>query len=133
MQREYMYELLAKMKEGNRQAFHAFYDATYQDVYRSVCTTIRWRKSRSCRRVQSSPDTMRALRRCENTYGISPRKGWNSSMLMERKIREHLQQKAETMECPPTISRRIEQSYSHYLQQNGHDRFVDRKRSHPIS
>ena len=34
MQREYMYELLAKMKEGNRQAFHAFYDATYQDVYR---------------------------------------------------------------------------------------------------
>ncbi len=38
-------------------------------------------------------------------------------MLMERKIREHLQQKAETMECPPAISRRIEQSYSHYLQQ----------------
>jgi RNA polymerase sigma factor (sigma-70 family) len=36
MQREYMYELLAKMKEGNRQAFHAFYDATYQDVYRTV-------------------------------------------------------------------------------------------------
>lgn len=181
MQREYMYELLAKMKEGNRQAFHSFYDATYQDVYRTVSflvdhpqdredvmneiymqmwtslanydtnrpfhfwlhglvvrqvqrfrvkrwrrfrifervrvffrdenhwdqptvlmdgtnqmieqaiqkltdkqrtviilrffTTIRWRKSRSCckfRRVQSSPDTMRVLRRCENTYGISP-------------------------------------------------------------
>ncbi|TGV00174.1 hypothetical protein EN829_057970 [Mesorhizobium sp. M00.F.Ca.ET.186.01.1.1] len=34
MQREYMYELLAKMKGGNRQAYHAFYDATYQDVYR---------------------------------------------------------------------------------------------------
>ncbi|WP_185746429.1 hypothetical protein [Brevibacillus sp. AG162] len=37
-------------------------------------------------------------------------------MTIERKIREHLLEEAETMECPPAISKRIEQSYSHYLQ-----------------
>lgn len=37
-------------------------------------------------------------------------------MTIERKIREHLHKEAETMECPPAISKRIEQSYSHYLQ-----------------
>ncbi|MET3291178.1 UNVERIFIED_CONTAM: hypothetical protein ABID98_003748 [Brevibacillus sp. OAP136] len=43
-------------------------------------------------------------------------------MPIERKIREHLHNQAETLECPPTVSKRIEQSYSHYLQ---------RKRSEP--
>lgn len=37
-------------------------------------------------------------------------------MTIERKIREHLHQQAETMECPTAISKRIEQSYSQYLQ-----------------
>ncbi|MEY9094261.1 hypothetical protein [Paenibacillus sp. RC84] len=37
-------------------------------------------------------------------------------MTIERKIREQLHEEAETMECPPAITRRIEQSYSHYLQ-----------------
>jgi hypothetical protein len=37
-------------------------------------------------------------------------------MTIERKIREHLHNEAETMECPPAISKRIEQSYSQYLQ-----------------
>ncbi|GKS13496.1 hypothetical protein YDYSY3_44960 [Paenibacillus chitinolyticus] len=37
-------------------------------------------------------------------------------MTIERKIREHLHEEAETMECPPAVTRRIEQSYSHYLQ-----------------
>ncbi|MFB6367461.1 hypothetical protein ACFCP7_26125 [Paenibacillus elgii] len=37
-------------------------------------------------------------------------------MPIERKIREHLLKEAETMECPPAISKRIEQSYSQYLQ-----------------
>ncbi|WP_174807101.1 hypothetical protein [Paenibacillus ehimensis] len=37
-------------------------------------------------------------------------------MTIERKIREHLHEEAETMECPPAISKRIEQSYSQYLQ-----------------
>ncbi|MFA4135313.1 MULTISPECIES: hypothetical protein [unclassified Brevibacillus] len=39
-------------------------------------------------------------------------------MTIERKIREHLHEEAQTMECPPAISKRIEQSYSHYLQRN---------------
>ncbi|MBM7111783.1 hypothetical protein SAM19_05224 [Brevibacillus laterosporus] len=38
-------------------------------------------------------------------------------MTIERKIREHLHKEAETMECPPAISKRIELSYSQYLQQ----------------
>lgn len=38
-------------------------------------------------------------------------------MTIERKIREHLHKQAETMECPTAISKRIEQSYSQYLQQ----------------
>ncbi|MDR0269763.1 hypothetical protein [Paenibacillus sp.] len=37
-------------------------------------------------------------------------------MTIEREIREHLRKEAETMECPPAISKRIEQSYSQYLQ-----------------
>ncbi|MFC5651993.1 hypothetical protein ACFPYJ_23310 [Paenibacillus solisilvae] len=37
-------------------------------------------------------------------------------MTIERKIREHLHKEAETMECPPAISKRIEHSYSQYLQ-----------------
>ncbi|MFF0830519.1 hypothetical protein ACFYU8_26705 [Brevibacillus sp. NPDC003359] len=37
-------------------------------------------------------------------------------MTIERKICEHLHEEAEKMECPPAISKRIEQSYSHYLQ-----------------
>lgn len=37
-------------------------------------------------------------------------------MPIERKIREHLLKEAETMECPPAITKRIEQSYSQYLQ-----------------
>lgn len=37
-------------------------------------------------------------------------------MTIERKIREHLHEEAETMECPSSISKRIEQSYSQYLQ-----------------
>ncbi|MEJ9219070.1 sigma-70 family RNA polymerase sigma factor [Paenibacillus glucanolyticus] len=36
MQSEYMYQLLTQMKDGHQQAFHAMYDATYQDVYRTV-------------------------------------------------------------------------------------------------
>lgn len=38
-------------------------------------------------------------------------------MTIERKIREHRHKEAETMECPPAISKRIERSYSQYLQQ----------------
>lgn len=37
-------------------------------------------------------------------------------MTIEHKIREHLHKQAETMECPTAISKRIEQSYSQYLQ-----------------
>lgn len=37
-------------------------------------------------------------------------------MTIERKIREHLHKEAETMACPPAISKRIEQSYSQYFQ-----------------
>ncbi|WP_174806887.1 hypothetical protein [Paenibacillus elgii] len=37
-------------------------------------------------------------------------------MPIERKIREHLLKEAETMECPPAITKRIEQSYSQYVQ-----------------
>lgn len=31
-----MYQLLKRMKDGDQQAFHTIYDATYQDVYRTV-------------------------------------------------------------------------------------------------
>ncbi|UHA73354.1 hypothetical protein [Paenibacillus sp. 481] len=37
-------------------------------------------------------------------------------MTIERTIREQLHNEAETMECPPAISKRIEHSYSQYLQ-----------------
>ncbi|GIO33446.1 MULTISPECIES: hypothetical protein [Paenibacillus] len=37
-------------------------------------------------------------------------------MTIEREIREHLHKEAETIECPPAISKRIERSYSQYLQ-----------------
>ena len=36
-------------------------------------------------------------------------------MTIERKVREYLHTKAETMECPPAISKRIEQSYSQFM------------------
>lgn len=36
-------------------------------------------------------------------------------MTIERKIREHLRKEAETLDCPPAISNRIEQSYSQYV------------------
>ncbi|WP_311082823.1 hypothetical protein [Paenibacillus polymyxa] len=38
-------------------------------------------------------------------------------MPIEGQISEYLHQKAETMECPPAVSKRIEQSYSQYVQQ----------------
>lgn len=31
-----MYHVLTKMIEGDQQAFHTLYDATYKDVYRTV-------------------------------------------------------------------------------------------------
>ncbi|WP_208652605.1 hypothetical protein [Paenibacillus lautus] len=37
-------------------------------------------------------------------------------MTIERKIREHLRQEAERLDCPPAIAKRIEQSYTQYLQ-----------------
>ncbi|WP_102273534.1 sigma-70 family RNA polymerase sigma factor [Cytobacillus massiliigabonensis] len=40
MQSEYMYQLLTKMKAGDQQAFHTIYNATYQDVYRTVCFMV---------------------------------------------------------------------------------------------
>lgn len=33
MESKYMYQLLTKMKDGDQQAFHTLYDATYQDIY----------------------------------------------------------------------------------------------------
>ncbi|PQP91266.1 sigma-70 family RNA polymerase sigma factor [Paenibacillus sp. AR247] len=36
MQNESMYHVLTKMIEGDQQAFHSLYDATYRDVYRTV-------------------------------------------------------------------------------------------------
>lgn len=36
MQSESMYDVLTKMMEGDQQAFHTLYDATYKDVYRTV-------------------------------------------------------------------------------------------------
>ncbi|MDO3675615.1 sigma-70 family RNA polymerase sigma factor [Paenibacillus ehimensis] len=36
MKNECMYQLLVKMKEGDQQAFRTMYDATHQDVYRTV-------------------------------------------------------------------------------------------------
>ncbi|MGG4048398.1 sigma-70 family RNA polymerase sigma factor [Paenibacillus favisporus] len=36
MQNESMYHVLTKMIEGDQQAFHTLYDATYRDVYRTV-------------------------------------------------------------------------------------------------
>ncbi|MEK5319748.1 hypothetical protein NSS94_10840 [Paenibacillus sp. FSL L8-0644] len=37
-------------------------------------------------------------------------------MPIESQISEYLHQEAETMECPPAVSKRIEQSYSQYVQ-----------------
>ncbi|MBU7316587.1 hypothetical protein [Paenibacillus oleatilyticus] len=48
-------------------------------------------------------------------------------MPMERKIREHLLKEAETMECPPAISKRIEQSYSQYLQRKRSERTMKKR------
>lgn len=36
MESEPMYHVLTKMMEGDQQAFHTLYDATYKDVYRTV-------------------------------------------------------------------------------------------------
>ncbi|MCR8641103.1 sigma-70 family RNA polymerase sigma factor [Paenibacillus sp. N1-5-1-14] len=36
MKNEDMYELLLRMKDGDQQAFHTVYEATYQDVYRTL-------------------------------------------------------------------------------------------------
>jgi len=36
MQNDSMYQLLTKMKDGSQEAFHTLYEATYQDVYRTV-------------------------------------------------------------------------------------------------
>jgi len=48
-------------------------------------------------------------------------------MTIERKIREHLHKEAETMECPPGISKRIEQSYSQYLQRNRSEKTMKKR------
>ncbi|MBU5211453.1 hypothetical protein KQI60_07400 [Bacillus oleronius] len=48
-------------------------------------------------------------------------------MTIERKIREHLHKSAETMECPTAISKRIEQSYSQYLQQKRSERTMKKR------
>ncbi|MFE1628824.1 hypothetical protein ACFLFF_18965 [Brevibacillus reuszeri] len=48
-------------------------------------------------------------------------------MIIERKVREHLHEKAETMECPPAISKRIEQSYFHYLQQKRSEKTMKKR------
>ncbi|WP_028545535.1 sigma-70 family RNA polymerase sigma factor [Paenibacillus taiwanensis] len=40
MDNENMYQLLLQMKAGDQQAFHTVYDATYQDVYRTVCFLV---------------------------------------------------------------------------------------------
>ncbi|SDE11583.1 RNA polymerase sigma-70 factor, ECF subfamily [Paenibacillus sp. UNCCL117] len=36
MKSDYMYQLLEKMKDGDQQAFHTIYDATYQNIYKTV-------------------------------------------------------------------------------------------------
>lgn len=48
-------------------------------------------------------------------------------MTIERKIREHLHKQAETMECPTAISKRIEQSYSQYLQQKRSEKTMKKR------
>ncbi|MFP3390555.1 hypothetical protein [Brevibacillus sp. SIMBA_040] len=48
-------------------------------------------------------------------------------MTIERKVREHLHEKAEMIECPPAISKRIEQSYSHYLQQKRSEKTMKKR------
>ncbi|MCM3269527.1 hypothetical protein [Paenibacillus elgii] len=48
-------------------------------------------------------------------------------MPIERKIREHLLKEAETMECPPAISKRIEQSYSQYLQRKRSEKTMKKR------
>ncbi|WNC15832.1 hypothetical protein [Brevibacillus brevis] len=48
-------------------------------------------------------------------------------MTTERKIRELLNKEAETMECPPAISKRIEQSYFQYLQRKRSERTMKKR------
>ncbi|GED68599.1 hypothetical protein BRE01_23010 [Brevibacillus reuszeri] len=48
-------------------------------------------------------------------------------MSIERKVREHLHETAETIECPPAISKRIKQSYSHYLQQKRSEKTMKKR------
>ncbi|MED1919395.1 sigma-70 family RNA polymerase sigma factor [Bacillus thuringiensis] len=46
MENEEMYQLLIKMKEGDEQAFHTMYDATFQDVYRTVSFLVDHKQDR---------------------------------------------------------------------------------------
>ncbi|AWX57987.1 MULTISPECIES: sigma-70 family RNA polymerase sigma factor [Brevibacillus] len=46
MENEEMYQLLIKMKEGDEQAFHRVYDATFQDVYRTVSFLVDHKQDR---------------------------------------------------------------------------------------
>lgn len=48
-------------------------------------------------------------------------------MSIEEKIREHLHKEAETMECPSAISKRIEQSYSQYLQRKRSEKTMKKR------
>ncbi|MBP1989762.1 hypothetical protein [Paenibacillus eucommiae] len=48
-------------------------------------------------------------------------------MTIERKIREHLHIEAESMECPPAITKRIEQSYSQYLQRKRSEKTMKKR------
>lgn len=48
-------------------------------------------------------------------------------MTIEHNIREHLHKVAETMECPPGISERIERSYSKNLQRNRSEKMMKKR------
>ncbi|WP_180968183.1 hypothetical protein [Cytobacillus massiliigabonensis] len=48
-------------------------------------------------------------------------------MTIERKIREHLHKQAETMECPTAISKRVEHSYSQYLQRKRREKTMKKR------
>ncbi|WP_028594305.1 sigma-70 family RNA polymerase sigma factor [Paenibacillus assamensis] len=40
MESKYMYQLLQQMIDGDQHAFQKMYEATYQDVYRTVCFLV---------------------------------------------------------------------------------------------
>ncbi|MBD8500930.1 hypothetical protein [Paenibacillus arenosi] len=48
-------------------------------------------------------------------------------MPMEHKIREYLHKEAGSMECPPALTQRIEQSYSKHLQRKRSDIFMKKR------